>query len=478
MEFLQQYDFSIVYLRGEDNEAADALSRTTFEHIGSEVEAFHMSAYDRFDELDVPVCSLLDVSASEQAQWASELCNIHDPDVTSSFDIVADDELRNAIIAGYSEDTWCTKLMATWKHTPNVVLRGNLLFFEDWLVIPRTGNVRETIFTLAHDSLGHFGLDKSYEALRGSFYWPGMHSDLERIYVPRCDTCQRVKSTTKKPFGPLHPLPVPDHRLQAVAMDFVGPLPTEDGFDCILTITDRLGADVRLVPTSMNATASDIARLFYAQWYCENGLPLEIVSDRDKLFTSTFWRTLHTLTGTSLKMSSSFHPQTDGASERTNKTLNQCLRTHVDAMQRGWVKALPTIRFAMMNTINTSTGLTGFQLRMGLSPRIIPPLVADQESTAESPEDFLQQMAALESQARDGLLQHKVLQAFHANKARDVRELPFAIGDRVKLSTVNRRKHLSADGQKRVAKLLPRFEGPYVVRKLDPEHSTVTLEIP
>jgi hypothetical protein len=356
-------------------------------------------------------------------------------------------------------------------------MKGGLLFFEDRLVIPRTGNVRETIFTLVHDALGDFGLDKSYGALRGSFYWPGMYTDLERIYVPCCDLCQRMKSSTKKPFGMLHSLPVPDHRLQAVAMDFVGPLPVEDGFDCILTITDRLGADVRLVPTTMKATAADVAHLFFTNWYCENGLPLEIVSDRDKLFTSAFWRALHALTGTSLKMSSSFHPETDGSSERTNKTLNQCLRAHVDGLQRGWVKALPSIRFSMMNTQNASTGLTGFQLRMGLSPHVIPPLV-NEPTSAETPKQFLERIRALEAQARDSLLQHKVLQAFHANKSRDTQELLFCVGDCVKQSTSNRRKILNVEGQKRVAKLLPRFEGPYVVRKIDVAHDTVTLEIP
>jgi hypothetical protein len=132
----------------------------------------------------------------------------------------------------------------------------------------------------------------------------------------------------------------------------------------------------------------------------------------------------------------------------------------------------------MMNTQNASTGLTGFQLRMGLSPRVIPPLVEEIAQNTETPENFLARMRALEAQARDSLLQHKVLQAFNANKSHDMQGLPFRIGNRVKLSTVNRRKTLNAEGQKRVAKLLPQFEGPYRVRDMDTSHSTVTLEIP
>src|ERR1700676_4123244 len=90
---------------------------------------------------------------------------------------------------------------------------------------------------------------------------------------------------------------------------------------------------------------------------------------------SKFWKVLTKLTGVKLKMSSLYHPETDGASERSNKTVNQALRFHVERNQRGWVRALPRVRFYMLNTVNASTGFTGFQLKTGHSPRIIPPLI-------------------------------------------------------------------------------------------------------
>jgi len=113
-------------------------------------------------------------------------------------------------------------------------------------------------------------------------------------------------------------------------MDFIGPLPEDDGCDTIITFTDRLNSDIRLVPSRSNLTVEELASVFFDEWYCENGLPLHIVSDRDKLFTSKFWKALHTLTGVKLKMSSAYHPQTDGSSERTNKTINQCVRFHLN----------------------------------------------------------------------------------------------------------------------------------------------------
>jgi hypothetical protein len=99
----------------------------------------------------------------------------------------------------------------------------------------------------------------------------------------------------------------------------------DEGYNCIVTITDRLGADVRIAPMHADITAERFAAQFFDLWYCENGLPLNIVSDRDKLFISKFWKALHKLTGVKLNMSSAYHPETDGSSERSNKTVTQAL---------------------------------------------------------------------------------------------------------------------------------------------------------
>jgi len=168
-------------------------------------------------------------------------------------------------------------------------------------------------------------VDKSYATLRNAYYWPNMRRDLETSYIPLCTDCLQNKTSTRKPAGSLHPIPIPDDHSDSVAMDFIGPLPLDEGFDCILSMTDRLGSDVRIIPTQTDITAENLALLFFNHWYCKNSLPKDIVSHRDKLFLSKFWRTLHKLTGIKLKLFSSYHPQTNRLSERTNKTINQCI---------------------------------------------------------------------------------------------------------------------------------------------------------
>jgi len=136
-----------------------------------------------------------------------------------------------------------------------------------------------------------------------------------------CRDCMQNKSFTTKSSGPLHPLPVPDGRCLSISLDFIGPLPLDEGYDCILTITDRLRSKLRIIPTNTTLTAEECAIVFFNNWYCKNGLLI--------------------LTGVKHKMSSSYHPQSNGASERTNKTVNQCIRFHVKRNQAGWVRALP-----------------------------------------------------------------------------------------------------------------------------------------
>ena len=152
-----------------------------------------------------------------------------------------------------------------------------------------------------------------------------MHHNLENAYIPSCTECQQNKNCTSKPTGPLHPLPVPNDHFNTVALDFIGPLPEEHGKDTILTMMDLLSANIHIMATHSTYTAAQVAMVLFNEWYCENGLMLHLISNQDPLFTAKLWTALHKLTSIKLKMSTSYHPETDSSSERTNKTINQAI---------------------------------------------------------------------------------------------------------------------------------------------------------
>jgi hypothetical protein len=457
-EDLSQFELSIAYIKGEDNEAADALSQVKLMAFPWDTQPIEPSPLDQ----------------SRIQAWINAPC------VASVLSISADISFLNDIKEGYMNDAFCNKLVKGGSLVPGIEHRDGLWYVNNRLYIPKYKSLREELFRLAHDALGHFGADKSYDNLVQSYYWPKMRQDLYTAYVPSCNECQQNKSKTSgHGKGPLHPLPVPDHHAESIAMDFVGPLPEEDGFDCVLTITDRLGSDLRIIPLRMDATAEDVARLFFDTWYCENGLPLDIVCDRDKLFVSKFWKSLTQLSGVKVKMSSAFHPETDGSSERTNKTFNQCVRYYVERNQRGWVRAIPHICFNIMNSINASTGLSMFNIKMGRTPRVIPPLIKDNNKNQklEPPEAFLARIRDIELQAKDSLTAAKVQQAFQADKNRSPSEI-YEVGDLVMLTTLHRHNNFKKAGENRAAKFFPRYDGPYEVIKAHPESSYYTLDMP
>jgi len=265
-----------------------------------------------------------------------------------------------------------------------------------------------------------------------------------------------------------------------MVIDFIGPLPEDNGMNSIIMFTDHLGSDIQLIPSQTNISAEELAYLFFDKWYCENGLPSEIISGRDKLFVSRFWKSLHKLTSIKLKLSTAYHLETDGASECTNKTVNQALRYHVEHNQLGWVHALPKICFDLMNMVNKSTGFTPFQLHMGRSPCMILPLVPAKSSATVVDIDAWHVIRKLETdvfKAQDNLLKAKLSQAVQANK-QCMLTFPFVTGYCMQLSTLHRRKEYKAKGKKCMAKFMPHYDGPYTIIDTDEAHSTVTLDLP
>ena len=148
----------------------------------------------------------------------------------------------------------------------------------------------------------------------------------------------------------------------------MGPLPKSNNFDYLLVVIDRLTSQVHLVPTMMTVTTRGITLLILKEVMRLHGIPESIVSDRDTKSTSIFWKELHRLMGSELLMSTVFHLQMDGATERANRSIAQILRTVVSNNQRDWSDKCPMVEFTINTSINATTGYTPSELNYRYMP--------------------------------------------------------------------------------------------------------------
>ena len=237
METLSMYDCKFVYVKGQDNTMADALSRYPLKNTSSDIIAQDNAFHPHMNSnKDVPVVLDRSTPSFTPLTAIAALTDINPQPTRLDFSI--DDDLVTKLRNGYHNDPWCQKLISASCGMPELTIKDGLWFLGERLIIPAECGMREHIFRLAHDTLGHFGFHKTSKTIHNSYFWPNMRKDLENGYIPSCTECSRNKSPTYKPSGPLHPLPVPDDRCQSISMDFICPLPSDKGFDCILTITD------------------------------------------------------------------------------------------------------------------------------------------------------------------------------------------------------------------------------------------------
>ena len=189
-----------------------------------------------------------------------------------------------------------------------------------------------------HDtpSGGHAGIKRTLVRLAANFFWPGMRQSVIN-YIAQCTICQQIKSATTVPAGLLQPLPIPEAVWDDITMDFITALPVSRGMTTILVVVDHLSKYIHLGALPANFTAAKVAELFVEIVVKHHGFPKSIVSDRDPVFVSTFWRRLFELSGTKLSMSSSYHPQTDGQTEVVNRGLEQYLRAFVQDNPKTWL---------------------------------------------------------------------------------------------------------------------------------------------
>ncbi len=329
------------------------------------------------------------------------------------------------------------------------------------LVIPYHRELRTRIICEFHDIpiSGHLGIDKTYGNVSKHFYWPKMFKDIRR-YVLSCDDCQRNKPSNQTPIGLLQPLEVPMHKWEQVTMDFIVQLPpTTNGHDAIIVFVDRLTKRAHFYPTHTSISAPEVAKAFFETIFKNHGLPRAIISDRDVRFTSQFWKALFQHLGTKLAMSTAFHLQTDGQTERMNRTLEDMLRIYTSYKQDNWDDYLPAAEFAYNNSKQASTGFSPFELDCGFTPLTPISMAMETPSNVKAANDFIEHWDTMIKTAKDNLQDAQERQTKYANQHR--RHSEFELGDKVLLSTRN--ITTVVDKRRPTQKLTLKYIGPFKV---------------
>lgn len=287
------YDFEIEYKTGISNAAADALSRRD---SGAELRT--MSSAEWVGGGDI-----------EKEQEGDEYVSA----------------IRHAILVQPGS-------------RPGFQLIGNCLFYHGRVVLPATSMWITKLLQEFHDtpSGGHAGVYRTYRRIAGNVYWRGMFQRVKE-YVANCLVCQKMKYEAVSPAGILQPLPIPEQIWNDISMDFITCLPKSKGFSVILVVVDRLSKYAHFMALKPPISARSVAEVFIREVVRLHGIPKSIVSDRDSMFVSSFWKELFAQSGTHLKFSTAYHPETDGQTEVVNRVLETYLRCFTSEQPRQWI---------------------------------------------------------------------------------------------------------------------------------------------
>ena len=411
-DFLAEFDYVMEYKPGKANVVADALSR--------------------------------------KAIFAS-LSQVTSPLLGRIKEGLAQETLAKTIISMVQEG----KTRRFWLDDGLLYTKGNRLY------VPKWDNLRRELMKECHDSLwaGHPGIRRTLALLKATYYWPQMRDDVEG-YVRTCLVCQQDKVEQQQPGGLLEPLPTPKRPWESVSMDFIVSLPKSEGFGSIMVVVDRFSKYATFIPAPTDCTAEEAARLFLRNVVKLWGVPESIVSDRDPRFTGRFWTELFKLLGSQLNFSTSFHPQSDGQTERLNALLELYLRHYVSANQRDWAKLLDVAQFSYNLQTSESTSKSPFEIIMGQQPATPSSLATSYEGKSPAAFKFAKSWHEQAEVARAYL--HKAAKRMKKWADKKRRHVEFQVGDLVLVKLLPQQFKAFRKVHKG---LIRRYEGPFPVIK-------------
>lgn len=421
---LQEYDFTVSYKSGRRQADADCLSRLPLPTTDCDA--------DNFDHYIVS----LEPAFPNLSTFKTEQQN--------------DDSLKQLLAAKKTStaNRFCTRDGLLYKK--NYSTTGSRYL----LVVPKS--LRNSILRAMHDdpTSGHLGAARTLYRLQERFYWPNMHQTT-RQYVSSCNECQRRKRPTSTPPGRLHPVPPPRAPFEQVGVDLLGPFPrSSNGNRWIVVCTDHLEryCETAAIPS---ATAADVCLFLLRFIILRHGPPKVVISDRGRQFTADVVEEMLRLCCSSFRHSTPYHPQTNGLTERTNRTLTNMLPMYISTDHKNWDSVLPFVTYAFNTAQHETTGYSPFFLLYARPPRytrdtIFPFMNHDDASISET-------ICRAEEARRLAYL--RTLASQDRSKARydrRRRHVTYDPGDLVWLWTPTRKRGLCE-------KLLAHYVGPFVV---------------
>ncbi|KAJ1045360.1 hypothetical protein NDA10_003231 [Ustilago hordei] len=324
-------------------------------------------------------------------------------------------------------------------------------------------HLRFMVMTQCHDGItaGHVGRDATIKAAQRHYWWPNMTAWIAD-YVASCPVCARYKAPRHRPYGLLQPLATPDRPWGSISLDFIEGLPPSKKYDSktydsILVIVDRLTKFAILAPTHKTVTAKQTAVLLYGHMVRLFRYPDHMVSDRGRQFISGAWKAFAEQMGVKHSLSTAYHPQTDGQTERVNQVIEQYLRMYCNYEQNDWANLLDTAAFVYNNTVHNSIGVSPFFACYGWNPKAHPDI--PQRLGVNDPGRFEYLMDGKE---RCKYLQEQIREAQRRSVNqynRKHKDIEFKVGDMV---YINRRNWKT---RRPTPKLDTRFAGPYPVQE-------------
>jgi hypothetical protein len=337
------------------------------------------------------------------------------------------------VLASYQDDpaalSMLTKLSIDPTAVPNFTLVDGILKFKNRIWVGADVSLQNKLLAACHSSAlgGHSRVPITYMRMKKLFAWKGMKSAVHQ-FVTSCLTCQQAKPDRSKLPGLLQPLEVPTQAWQIISLDFVERLPMSGHANCILVVIDSFTKYGHFLPLHHPFTATSVAKLFMNNVYRLHGLPSAIVSDRDRIFTSKFWSELFLLADVSLQLSSSYHPQSDGQTERLNQTMETFLRCFANACPSKWVEWIALAEYWYNSCFHSAINRSPFEALYGYAPKHfgIQPADAVQHTDLAS---WIQDRMVMTSLIKLHLTRSKDRMKRQADKKRS--ERVFAVGDMV-----------------------------------------------